>query len=79
MPKSYLVVGGSSDIAILVSDLLLDDGHSVTILARDISRVESLKSRGAHVIQGDALDQETVSTAIGMALEAGDKLYQLLL
>lgn len=72
MPKSYLVVGGSSDIAILVSDLLLDDGHSVTILARDISRVESLKSRGAHVIQGDALDQETVSTAIGMALEAGD-------
>ena len=71
MSKSFLIIGGSSDIAMSVTELLLSDGHKVTMLVRDISRVEELKSKGVKIVQGDALDQEVMSEAISLALESG--------
>ncbi len=70
--SSYLIVGGSSDIAIVTARKLLDQGSAVTCLARDVSRVEELKSLGVKVVAGDALDQESVSKAIEIASEEGD-------
>ena len=55
---SYLIVGGSSDIAIVTAKKLLEQGSAVTCLARDESRVEELKSLGAKVVIGDALDKD---------------------
>ena len=72
MPKSFLVVGGSSDIGLLLCDLLLDEGYTLTVVARDATRVESIKSRGANVIVGDALDSEVISNAITKTLELGE-------
>ena len=72
MPKSFLVVGGSSDIGLLLCDLLLDEGYTLTVVARDVTRVESIKSRGANVIVGDALDSEVISNAITKTLELGE-------
>ena len=72
MPKSFLVVGGSSDIGLLLCDLLLDKGYTLTVVARDATRVESIKSRGANVIVGDALDSEVISSAITKRLEQGE-------
>ena len=69
---SYLIVGGSSDIAIVTAKKLLEQGSKVTCLARDESRVEELKSLGAEVVVGDALDKESVSTAIEIASQQGD-------
>ena len=69
---SYLIVGGSSDIAIVTAKKLLEQGFSVTCLARDESRVEELKSLGAEVVIGDALDKESVSAAIEIASQQGD-------
>ena len=69
---SYLIVGGSSDIAIVTAKKLLEQGSSVTCLARDESRVEELKSLGAEVVIGDALDKESVSAAIEIASLQGD-------
>ena len=40
---SYLIVGGSSDIAIVLAKKLLAEGFAVTCLARDESRVEELE------------------------------------
>ena len=56
MTASYLIVGASSDIALLLGQHLIDGGHSVTLLARDHARCAELEQQGAHVIQGDALD-----------------------
>ena len=72
MPKSYLIVGGSSDIAIVTAKNLLNGGHNVTLLARDISRLEELSEIGADVVEGDALDQQAVLSAIESALQSGD-------
>lgn len=69
---SYLIVGGSSDIAIVTAKKLLEQGSKVTCLARDESRVEELKSLGAEVVVGDALDKESVSVAIEIASQEGD-------
>ena len=55
---SYLIIGGSSDIAIVTAKKMLEQGLSVTCLARDESRVEELKSLGASIVIGDALDQD---------------------
>ena len=69
---SYLIVGGSSDIAIVTAKKLLEQGSKVTCLARDESRVEELKSLGAEVVVGDALDKESVSAAIEIASQQGE-------
>ena len=42
MSDSYLIVGGSSDIARVVATNLLSSGKHVTLVARDESRVSDL-------------------------------------
>ncbi len=72
MTKSYLIVGGSSDIAHELIEQLCEIGHTVTILARDVSRVESLKELGVNVVIGDGLEEADLNTAIEVAKEHGD-------
>jgi NAD(P)-dependent dehydrogenase (short-subunit alcohol dehydrogenase family) len=72
MSKSFLLVGGSSDIARLLASMLLDDGHSITLLARDEERVEELVARGAELVVGDALDEATVQAAVAHASQQGE-------
>ena len=67
MSKSFLLIGGSSDIAQILAKDLIDSGHLVTLLARDVERISHLKSMGADVIQGDALDESIVSSAVDHA------------
>ena len=71
MSKSFLLVGGSSDIALHLGHQLMDAGHTVTLLARDIARCEALVSAGATLVEGDALDEEAVGRAVAMAVEQG--------
>ena len=72
MVQSFLLVGASSDIALVLGQMLLDKGNAVTLLARDAERVTSLTSQGANLVQGDALDQECVLRAVDVAKEAGE-------
>ena len=72
MSKSFLLVGGSSDIARHLATMLLADGHSVTLLARDADRVANLVEQGAEFVQGDALDEEAVQSAVAHAAGRGD-------
>ena len=72
MSKSFLLVGGSSDIARHLATMLLNDGHHVTLLARDSERVSDLVGRGAHLVEGDALDESIVQAAVGHAAELGE-------
>ena len=68
--SSYLIVGGSGDIAVTAKKLL-EQGLAVTCLARDESRVEELKSLGAKVVIRIA-NKESVSSAIELASQQGD-------
>ncbi len=72
MPASYLIVGGSSDIAILLTKRLLKAQHNVTVLARDIARCSEIQELGAEIIQGDALDPSAVSAAVDATQARGD-------
>ena len=67
MVKSFLLVGGSSDIAQHLAQSLLESRHFVTLLARDTSRTQRLGQMGAVIIQGDALDEFAVQTAVDLA------------
>ena len=71
MAKSYLIVGGSSDIAHELIGQLCENGYIVTVLARDTSRVESLKELGVNVVIGDGLVEDDLNTAIEVAKEHG--------
>jgi len=69
--NSYLIVGASSDIALVTAKKLLEDGASVTCFARDETRLNELRDLGVDVVQGDALDQESLLSAIDIATERG--------
>ena len=43
---SYLVVGGSSDIGLIVCKRLIEDGNSLTVIGRDSSRMSQIKDLG---------------------------------
>ena len=79
MPASYLIVGGSSDIALILAKRLLKSQHNVTVLARDIDRCSEIQELGAVIIQGDALDPLAVSTAVQVTKERGDESIACLL
>ena len=74
MGQSFLIIGASSDIALELGQRLLDKGNSLTLLARDLDRVQPLVDQGAHLIHGDALDAESVQSAVDKAKEAGKKI-----
>ncbi len=72
MAESYLIIGGSSDIALQLVSQLCESGHNVTVLARDESRVSSLKEIGVNVVIGDGLVESDVLAAIDVAKQHGD-------
>ncbi len=72
MAESYLIIGGSSDIAHDLIAQLCESGKQVTTLARDASRVESLKDLGVSVVIGDGLVEADIASAIEVAKQHGD-------
>jgi NAD(P)-dependent dehydrogenase (short-subunit alcohol dehydrogenase family) len=69
MSKSFLLIGGSSDIGLVLGERLLEQGHHVTLFARDVERTSALEAKGATVIHGDALDETAVQQAVASASE----------
>ena len=69
MTKSFLLIGGSSDIGLVLGERLLEQGHHVTLFARDVERTSALEAKGATVIHGDALDETAVQQAVASASE----------
>ncbi|GIQ99322.1 MAG: hypothetical protein CM15mP6_3390 [Methanobacteriota archaeon] len=51
---SFLLVGGSSDIGILLTKKLVEGGNKVTLLVRDESRVSDLPEEMVERFVGDA-------------------------
>ena len=70
--KSYLIVGGSSDIGIILCRALLEEGAAVTLLARDSSRLAEFPEGKVGKFIGDANDEELVKEAVISAISAGN-------
>ena len=71
MKRSFLIVGGSSDIDIILGKRILDNGDNLTLLVRDSARVSELANLGANIVVGDGLDEEIVSYSVDAAKELG--------
>jgi len=69
---NYLIIGGNSDIAKDVITRLLDDGHHVHCLIRNIEQTEALTSRGITVTVGDATSEDDMKQCIADAKEHGE-------
>lgn len=70
--KTYVIIGGSSDIAQLVISKIVDDGNNVVTLVRNLENFQIPQSDQVTVIQGDALNKEDVESTVALALEKGD-------
>ncbi|MEC7462779.1 MAG: SDR family oxidoreductase [Candidatus Thermoplasmatota archaeon] len=71
MKRSFLIVGGSSDIGLLLGKNILENGDNLTLLVRDPARVSELANLGAPIVVGDGLDEEIVSYSVDAAKELG--------
>lgn len=58
-----LIVGGSGFLGRQVAKLLLSQGKQVRVLVRTPAKVEDLKQAGAEVIQGDLINQPSLTRA----------------
>ena len=70
--QSFLIIGGSSDIALHLGEIILGSGRKLTVLARDMDRLTKIKTLGADIIEGDGLDSKSVEKAIDVAAENGN-------
>ena len=68
---SFLLVGGSSDIAIILTKRLVDEGNKVTLVLRDESRVSDFPNEMVERFVGDANDESLVLEADQSCLSSG--------
>lgn len=60
----YVVFGANGNTGKVVASTLLDRGAKVRVVARDPSKVEALRARGAEVVKADVLDAASVAAAL---------------
>ena len=70
MNQTFLIIGGSSDIARTLTSSLAASGANLIILARDTERIK-LSGQNIEIIKGDALDSNKVEEALEKSLEKG--------
>jgi uncharacterized protein YbjT (DUF2867 family) len=63
MKKKIVVLGATGTVGSKIADILLNEGHGLTLIARHTENLEKFRSRGAEVIAGDVMDVETLTNA----------------
>lgn len=71
---SIVINAPTSNIGRRLTRRLLDAGENVTLVSRDKRKVEEFAKRGAHVLEGSALEDPVL---IAKALEGADALFWL--
>jgi len=63
MKKKIVVLGATGTVGSKVSEILLSEGHQVTLIARHTEKLERYRSMGAEIIAGDITDVNTLANA----------------
>lgn len=63
MKTKIVVLGATGTVGSKISDILLNQGHQVTLIARHTEKLEKFRSLGAEIIAGDITDIQTLTSA----------------
>ena len=63
MKKKIVILGATGTVGSKISEILLDEGHQVTLIARHTEKLEKYHSLGAEIIAGDITDVDTLTNA----------------
>lgn len=74
MKKKVLITGGSSGFGLLTAKTLIENGHIVTASMRNThgknkEKAEQMRNMGAHVVDIDVTDDESVKKGVSEAIE----------
>lgn len=56
----YFITGATGFVGGVLADQLIDEGHDVVVLARDLDKAARLAGRGAEIHQGDVTDKDSM-------------------
>lgn len=63
MKKKIVILGATGTVGSKISEILLQEGHHVTVIARHAERLEKFRSMGAEIIVGDVNDVDLLTNA----------------
>jgi len=63
MKKKIVVLGATGTVGSKISEILLNEGHQVILIARQPEKLERFRSLGAEIIAGDISDVDTLTNA----------------
>jgi len=63
MKKKIVVLGATGTVGSKISEMLLNEGHQVILIARNTDKLERLRGKGAEIIAGDMTDVATLTHA----------------
>lgn len=63
MKKRIVLLGATGTVGSKISEILLSEGHQVTLIARHTEKLERYRSMGAAIIAGDMTDAATLTAA----------------
>jgi uncharacterized protein YbjT (DUF2867 family) len=63
MKTKIVVLGATGTVGSKISEILLNEGHQVTLIARHTEKLEKFRSMGAEIIAGEITDVETLTNA----------------
>lgn len=63
MKKRIVILGATGTVGSKISEILLNEGHELTLIARHTDKLEKYRSLGAEIIAGTITDVETLTGA----------------
>ncbi|TDO73119.1 uncharacterized protein YbjT (DUF2867 family) [Flavobacterium chryseum] len=67
MKKKIVILGATGTVGSKISEILLNEGHQVTLIARHTEKLEKYRSLGAEIIAGDITDVKILTKAFATA------------
>lgn len=63
MKKKIVILGATGTVGSKISEILLNEGHQVTLIARHTEKLERYRRMGAEIVAGDVNNVDTVINA----------------
>jgi uncharacterized protein YbjT (DUF2867 family) len=67
MKKKIVVLGATGTVGSKIAEILLNEGHQVSLIARNTKKLEKYRGQGAAIIDGDITDAKMLTKALSNA------------